>query len=68
MGTFTYAQNNMHGWTSVHVDEHEFRAVSKAVDPETNEVVKLYELVIENDKPGPPPPRDDTASEQFLTE
>ena len=69
MGTFTYAQNNMHGWTSVHVDEHEFRAVTKAVDPETDEVVELYELVIENDdKPKPPSPPAEDAAEQFLSE
>lgn len=29
------------------------RVVSKGVDPATNEVVKMYELVIEND-PVPP--------------
>lgn len=46
MGTFTYAANNKHGWSSVHVDENELRVVSKGVDPETNEVVKMYELVI----------------------
>ena len=49
MGTFTYAQNIIHGWSSVHVDERELRIVSKGVDPTSNEVVKLYELVIEND-------------------
>lgn len=48
MGNFTYAQNIKHGWSSVHIDEHEFRIVSKGVDPETGDVVKMYELVIEN--------------------
>jgi len=68
MGTFTYAQNTKHGWSSVHVDEREFRIVSKGVDPATNEVVKLYELVIENERPGPIPPAQEDATEQFLTE
>jgi len=48
MGTFTYAQNIKHGWSSVHADEHELRIVSKGVDPDTGDVVKMYELVIEN--------------------
>ena len=48
MGTFTYAQNILAGWSSVHVDENELRIVSKGVHPDTKEVVKLYELVIEN--------------------
>ena len=67
MGTFTYAENNKHGWSSVHVDEHELRIVSKGVDPETNEVVKLYELVIENGHPKPFEAEEDE-SEQFLTQ
>ena len=67
MGTFTYAENNKHGWSSVHVDEHELRIVSKGVDPETNEVVKLYELVIENGHPHPVEAEEDE-SEQFLTQ
>jgi len=33
----------------VHVDETELRIVSKGVDPATGEIVKMYELVIEND-------------------
>mmetsp|Transcript_25544 Transcript_25544/g.34146 ORF Transcript_25544/g.34146 Transcript_25544/m.34146 type:complete len:130 (+) Transcript_25544:905-1294(+) len=48
MGRFTYAQNIKHGWSSVHVDENELRIVSKGVDPDTDEIVKMYELVIEN--------------------
>ena len=48
MGRFTYAQNVKHGWSSVHVDENEFRIVSKGVDPDTQEIVVMYELVIEN--------------------
>ena len=39
MGKFTYAQNIKHGWSAVHVDEHELRIVSKGVDPESGEVV-----------------------------
>ena len=54
MGTFTYAQNIKHGWSSVHVDENELRVVSKGVDPETGDVVQMYELVIEN-RPEPHP-------------
>lgn len=51
----------------MHVDETELRIVSKGVDPATNEVVKLYELVIENG-PSPPSPPTDEEAEQFLTE
>ena len=32
----------------MHVDENEFRIVSKGVDPDTQEIVVMYELVIEN--------------------
>ena len=59
MGTFTYAQNILHGWSSVHVDEKELRVVSKGVNAETREVVTMYELIIENT-------HDD--AELFLTE
>jgi hypothetical protein len=59
MGTFTYAQNILHGWSSVHVDEKELRIVSKGVNADTREVITMYELVIENTFDN---------SEQFLTE
>ena len=62
MGNFTYAQNILHGWSAVHVDEHELRVVSKGVDPITREIIDMYELVIEND-PKPPKPQ---GEEKFI--
>ena len=59
MGRFTYAQNIKHGWSSVHADERELRVVSKGVDPDTGDVVHIYELVIRND----PPPAEELSIE-----
>lgn len=49
MGVFTYAQNVYHAWAQVHVEVDYLRVVSRGVDPETREIIDLYELTILNE-------------------
>ena len=49
MGRFSYAQNILASWSSVHVDTRELIVISKGIDQETGKVHELYGITIRND-------------------
>lgn len=57
MGRYKYAQNTYHGFSQVHVDEHEFTVRFLGVNETTNELLELYKVTVLNhdDKPHPGP-------------
>ena len=60
MGRYRYAQNKYHGFSQVHVDEHEFTVRFLGVDEKTNELLELYKVTVLNKDAqphsGPEPP------------
>ena len=48
MGRYKYAQNVYHGFSQVHVDEHEFTVRMLGVNATTNELLELYKVTVLN--------------------
>jgi len=45
-GYFHYGQNKYYGWVQFHIDEDEAVIRYRGLEPETNELIELYEVKI----------------------